>query len=727
MLKKLSLMMAVLLLVGAMGASAQAAGNAAVRYVHALAGAPAVDVYTDGTLVYGGLAFGEATPYLAIAPGTHEINVTAAGAPNALWTQTLDIAADQAVIGIVSSDESLQFTFFQDDLNPLPLGRARLTAIHAIPDAPAVDVVLADGRPVIPNLQYDQPYGTLDIPSQAYNLVVIPAGGVIDDAVLPETAFALSTGTSYIVVAYGTAAEPNVLVLSAPTLAGDTAAGYVRVVHAVEGGPAVDVSANGALVIPALAFGTATEYIALPAGDYEFSVTAQGEDAALVTASVPVAANTRSTIVASAAANGVVLSGFTSEPAVITAGEAAFTLANVAPEAAASAALTGGESIVTSLAANDFGTSSLAPARTDILVAAGESTTEFGATGIYGGIFYDAIVYAGENGDQVLTLPLVSLPLTTAADATVQAQGSPTTDPNIAFATATAAEVVQAEPVQPQAQATAAPPQAVTPSDGPTARVLLDPGANLHLRLYPSAEAFSLGLAPSGTVFRILGREGAPEDATFFTPTPTPQGAPTPTPFIDPATLLGEDDDLVPFETWLFVEYDTPDGGLITAWVNAQFLEVRDEDDVLLKLRELPTIPRNRAGELGGTPAGVAPTANPLRNVNIATVTGLQPGANLHIRRRDNAQSESLSLLPNGTTLLVQGRNAAGDWLQVDYQGQIGWVAVPYVRVTYNDRTVDVITLEIVGDASANGTVTGGEVVGIGGVPTDSPNDESGD
>ena len=744
MIKKAFVLLVLLtLVVTPMASFAQTGGAGVVRFVHVVNGAPTVDIYIDGVLSFAALEFGQATPYLPIAAGSHQVSVTGEGSPSGLWSQSFDVTADQAIVAVASTAGS--FTLFTDDLNPLPIGRARLTAIHAIPDAGPVDVVLADGRPVIPNLTYNQPYGTLDVPVNTYELMVLPAGGTLDAALVPSTSFGLATGTSYIILAYGSSASPEAIVLSAPTLANADNSASVRVVHAAEGAGAVDVSANGALLIPSLAFDAASEYVSLPAGDYEITLTAPGETAALVSATVEIAGGMRYVIVASAAGGSVVLSPFSTGAAVITANEAALSVFNVTPEVTTTAAYADGSALDVEVGSQESTAVSVAPVAQDILISTDSISASNGIgfdTGVYGGLFYDAVVFPGEAAPQISTLPLVSLPLTAGAPTVVvpeiasdpaeafmtatpqQPQVLPTADPNIAQPTSSQQ--------QPQILPTADPNVVIAPpvqptSVGPTARVVLNPGANLHLRQYPSAEAFSLGLAPSGTVFRVLGREGAPEAPSFFTPTPTPVGAPTPTPFVDPAAGLGEDEDLVPFETWLFVEFQTPDGGLITAWVNAQYLEIRDDRGRLQKLKELPTVPRNRAGEQGGTAPGIAPTQNPFRNVNVATVQGLQPGANLHLRRRDNAQSESLALIPNGTAMIVLGRNEAGDWLQVDFQGTTGWVAVPYVRVSYNEDTIDVFTIPLVGVSVSGTPGAPNSGVGIGGPPTDAPGDESGD
>src|SRR5689334_6606265 len=164
------------LLVVIQSAAAQTAGNALVRFVHVLSGASAVDVYTDGQLTIRSLDFGQATPYVNVAPGPHQIVVTQAGATTALWQQDISPAVGAALTLVASSNNPLQFQVYQDDLSPLPLGKSRFTAVHAIPEGPALDVILADGRPVVAGLQYGQPYGTLDLPTFAYDLAPVPAG-----------------------------------------------------------------------------------------------------------------------------------------------------------------------------------------------------------------------------------------------------------------------------------------------------------------------------------------------------------------------------------------------------------------------------------------------------------------------------------------------------------------------------------------------------------------------
>jgi SH3-like domain-containing protein len=225
---------------------------------------------------------------------------------------------------------------------------------------------------------------------------------------------------------------------------------------------------------------------------------------------------------------------------------------------------------------------------------------------------------------------------------------------------------------------------------GPTARIILDPGANLQLREYPSSQARSLGLAPSGTVLLVNGRAGAPTLPEGATPDPNA------TAFIDLATLVPEDSDLVPEETWLNVTYSTPDGGAIDAWVNSLYLDLRNPRGERMRLADLPTVPENQPGETRST--DITPPPIPEDRV-VARVFNLDPGVNLNIRRTAATGGEVLERVQNGTLMEFLGLKESGDWVFVRYSpaggGSVtGWVNAIYVELLFNDNLITLDELE---------------------------------
>src|SRR5690606_168797 len=78
--------------------------------------------------------------------------------------------------------------------------------------------------------------------------------------------------------------------------------------------------------------------------------------------------------------------------------------------------------------------------------------------------------------------------------------------------------------------------------------------------------------------------------------------------------------------------------------------------------------------------AFVRPTANetvlsaPV-TVTAAGATRVTPLYNLRLREGPSTATAQLDVVPRGTTLEVRAWDETGDWAQVEYRGQIGWIA----------------------------------------------------
>lgn len=681
-------------------------GTAQARFVHVDPALPAVDIYTDGQLTVSALEFGQATGYIELSGGEHTVTVTEAGASDPLWAQVVTLVGGTAQSFIASAAETSAFQAFTDDLNPLPLGRARVTAIHAIPDAPPVDVVLADGRPMITSLAYGVPYGTLDIPVGIYELAVVPEGEALDAAILPATGFALSSSTSYVVVAYGTAEQPNALVLSAPTNP-EISGGWVRFVHGVPGAPDVDIFVDDVLVAPALSFGDpGTGFMALPSGNYNVAVRLAGGAQDVVSDSLSLGNDVYATVVAAGSLEEVGLQVFNDSVTAIGVDQAVIGVLNALDGEAAVSAQADGGTLFDAAAGTAGGAAlELGANSVDLAISAGDVEQSAAVNvpgGAYGGVYYSAIVVPAETGPQVVQLTPVSLAQgidSAPGDALLAVPVPAVEEPVVEEPTEVVAEPVTPEAVTepvtevvtevappPIVEATPTPTPAVVL--GPTARILLDPGANLHLRQYPSADALSLGLAPSGSTLLVNGREGAPEPTPGTTP--EPEAELEVEPFVDPALELGEGEDLDPATTWLNVVYTTPDGGEIEAWVNALYLVVRDAQNRPQRLADLPLVAGNRPGEARDTAITPPPV---LENAATVTIVNVDPGVNVHIRRTNETAGESLALVPVGSEMEFEGVNESREWVFVRYNPTPetfvrGWVSSLYAALSFNGQSV---------------------------------------
>jgi hypothetical protein len=167
-----------------------------------------------------------------------------------------------------------------DDDNTGPEGDARVRVVHASPDAPDVDVLLDDAV-VLSDVPYLATSDYLETTDGDHNLKVNAAGTtttVIDADVT------LTDGTDYTVIASGLAAQIEPIVLEDDKTAPAAGSVRVRAIHGAPSAPAVDVyvtapDADLATATPTLTgvqFGDFSDYLEVPAGDYQVRVTPAG-------------------------------------------------------------------------------------------------------------------------------------------------------------------------------------------------------------------------------------------------------------------------------------------------------------------------------------------------------------------------------------------------------------------------------------------------------------------
>jgi len=734
------------------GAAQAQVTESRVRFLHAVPGAPAVDVYLDGALVMSALSFGEVTPHLKVTGGDHQVALRVSGSA-ADATPLIEVAVPLVpslafIVVVQGTPQALEAALYEDVLDPIDPGLARLTAINAIADAPPLDLLTAEGGPLLQGVSYGTQFGTVNIGAGARNLVLVPAGGAVESAIVSIGDVSMVSGTLYTFVALGTLegdTAPSALVLATPINGAENTV-RVRVAHASPDAPAVDIYANDTLLVPGLSLGQMTGHIALPAGTYTLAVRPAGSpvaDAPVASSEVTLDPSTPAVTVAAVGEIGagtLALQTFADQVAGIQPEQARLAVINAVPGATVDVSVAD-ESGTALAAALGSGAQS-----NTVDVPAGEFMILVGIKGVeapvdlvvpaetyYGGVYYTVLVFGGgaaavpfdaRVAGTEINVTIASLPK--AGPAMVAAPEQPTPLPEatqppaeeaqpaeVVLPTETPAEasseVVQpaeasagAEtelvqvPEQGAAEAAAQPTQTplVPTVAAPVAYVELNPGANLHCRELPGADKKSLGLIPSGSTLTVLGRTGEPlvPETGDVTPEPTP--------------VVETVEDL-----WLAVRWDPPSGGYLRCWVNAQFLRVEWKGrllDDLEELMELPEEPFNRPGEAVDT--DITPPT-PLFDAVIATVE-LQPGVSLQLRRFPKTDAESLALVPALAQLEVLGYAEAPSeglvgqptspyWLYVRYRQEdggatVGWVSAQYVSLSKLGRPYQITDLVVV-------------------------------
>lgn len=150
---------------------------------------------------------------------------------------------------------------------------ARLSAIHASPDAPGVDLYV-DGTKVGSDLMFpnNTPYLSVNAGTRAIAVKVAGTSTTVLSADLP-----VASSAHYSVFAVDSVSKLSALVLTDDLTAPASGKAHVRFVHLSPNAPAVDVAlAGGSVLIGDKAFKQYTSFLPVDAGTYDLEVRLAG-------------------------------------------------------------------------------------------------------------------------------------------------------------------------------------------------------------------------------------------------------------------------------------------------------------------------------------------------------------------------------------------------------------------------------------------------------------------
>lgn len=176
-----------------------------VRILHASPNAPAVDIYANGDLIVSNLAFSEFTQYLPVPSGNYNIKVYPTGNTTTPVINT-DIyipegtVTNLAAVGILPDISLFQIS---ESIIPANYGEPCVRFVHLSPNAPAVDIKLADDSIVFEDVSYKEVTNYVCVPAGTYSFKVTPTGS--NDVVLTVPNVKLDKNYTYTIYAVGLA------------------------------------------------------------------------------------------------------------------------------------------------------------------------------------------------------------------------------------------------------------------------------------------------------------------------------------------------------------------------------------------------------------------------------------------------------------------------------------------------------------------------------------------
>ncbi|WP_425146807.1 DUF4397 domain-containing protein [Deinococcus sp.] len=184
--------------------------TAYVRVVHAVADAPNVDVYVDGSRTVANAPFKAVTSYGDVPAGAHKVMITAAGDKmKVVFSGSVNLmAGTYYTVAAVGSLKMLKVQVFGTSGMNMNKGKAAVNVYHLAPDAPRVQALAVDmsNAAILPGgVSYLQKKTVLVNP-MGVNLNIVPFGKTAP-VVKNISGINVAGGKSYSIFAVGMMAD----------------------------------------------------------------------------------------------------------------------------------------------------------------------------------------------------------------------------------------------------------------------------------------------------------------------------------------------------------------------------------------------------------------------------------------------------------------------------------------------------------------------------------------
>lgn len=199
--------------------------TARVRVIHAAPDTPAVDVLLDGNTIVTNVGFPAISDYLDVPAGSHTLALTPTGqgASAAILQADITTEAGQYYTAAAIGLKDVSVKLYNDNLGPIPQGKARVRFIHTSPDAPGADIEVINGPTLFQNVGFGEASEYLEVDAGTYDLRAVVAGANTVIVQLPQTK--IDADTLYDVFAVGRLANIQVTVGTAKPVANQAVLG----------------------------------------------------------------------------------------------------------------------------------------------------------------------------------------------------------------------------------------------------------------------------------------------------------------------------------------------------------------------------------------------------------------------------------------------------------------------------------------------------------------------
>lgn len=282
--------------------------KAKIRVIHTSYDVSAVDVRLDDVVTMAALNYGLATSYTTVNSGQRDFALTPAGSDIPMITASFMFQKNFEYTVFALDQMSFIDAVSVVDLRSANATQAKVRFVHALPDAPPVDIKIGTGTStaVFGNVSFKDVTDYTLLPAGNTSFVITDAGTTNELVVYNN--YSLTAGGVYTIVVFGTIddgdAAPMVARIFNDKLNGNTYADLVkaqsnlRVIHTSYDAPNVDVYVDGTSAATNLAYGLSSGYVLQFAGTRNVDITQTGSPTPLTQVDVTMGPNSYYTVFA---------------------------------------------------------------------------------------------------------------------------------------------------------------------------------------------------------------------------------------------------------------------------------------------------------------------------------------------------------------------------------------------------------------------------------------------
>lgn len=177
-------------------------GRAKVRVLHTSPDTPRVDIYINDEKTLENMTYYQISPYIELPAGTFQVEIYPVGQKNTpILSENISIQSGRNyTVAAAGLQEDLRLVSVIDTTD-IPSGKLKARFWHLSPNAPAVDIALADGDVLFKNISYGNVSDYLELTPGTVTLEVRKAG--TKDVILTLRNTALKANQAYTITAIG--------------------------------------------------------------------------------------------------------------------------------------------------------------------------------------------------------------------------------------------------------------------------------------------------------------------------------------------------------------------------------------------------------------------------------------------------------------------------------------------------------------------------------------------